>query len=173
RGWSDGVAGLPYISLALGTFLGWAAHLRKYNALTANPDVVVVREHRLYGAMFGAIFLPVSLFVYSFTQHASLPWIAPTISLTPIAFGIFFVFESTYSYTADCYGESSSSAIAGQGLMRNALGAVTPLFASAFFLNVGSLYAGLVLALLGTVLSLIPFVMFRFGHRLRARSRLA
>lgn len=176
RGWSEGVAGLPYISLALGTFLGWAAHhlqMRKYNALTADPAVTVVPEHRLYGAMFGAIFLPIGLFVYSFTQYASLPWIAPTIGLAPIAFGIFFVFESTYSYTADCYGESSSSAIAGQGLMRNALGAVTPLFASAFFHNVGSQYAGLILALLGTLLSLIPFVMFRFGHRLRARSKLA
>lgn len=55
--------------------------------------------------------------------------------------------QSTYSYTADCYGENSSSAIAGQGFLRNMLGAVSPLFASQFFHNVGSQYAGLILSL--------------------------
>ncbi|EMD69028.1 hypothetical protein COCSADRAFT_31801 [Bipolaris sorokiniana ND90Pr] len=176
RGWNEGVSGLPYISLAVGTVLGWAAHhfqMAKYNKLQADPNVRVVPEHRLYGAMFGAVWLPIGLFIYSFTQYQQLSWVGPVIGLAPIAFGIFFVFESTYSYTADCYGETSSSAIAGQGLMRNTLGAVTPLFASAFFHNVGSQYAGLILALFGTVLSLIPFVMFKYGHLLRARSKLA
>lgn len=164
RGWNEGVSGLPYLSLAIGTTLGWAAHhlqMRKYEQIMDDPDRKATPEDRLYGAMFGAIFFPIGLFMYSFTQYGYLPWIAPTISLAPIAFGIYFVFESTYSYTADCYGESASSAIAGQGLMRNTLGAVSPLFASAFFHNLGSQYAGLLLALLGTALSMIAFVMFK------------
>ncbi|CAI6333742.1 unnamed protein product [Periconia digitata] len=176
RGWSEGVSGLPYISLAVGTFLGWAAHhfqMRKYDRLRADPSTNVVPEHRLYGAMCGAVFLPIGLFIYSFTQYGYLSWVGPVIGLAPIAFGIFFVFESTYSYTADCYGTNSSSAIAGQGFMRNTLGAVTPLFANAFFHNVGSQYAGLILACFGAVLSTIPFVMFKYGHVLRARSKLA
>jgi hypothetical protein len=123
--------------------------------------------------MWGSAFLPVGLFIYSFTQYGYLPWIAPTIALAPIAIGIFFIFESTYSFTSDCYGENSSSAIAGQGLMRNTLGGVAPLFASQFFHNVGSQYAGLILALAGTMLTFIPFVMFKFGHKLRERSKLA
>jgi len=176
RGWSTGVSGLPYISLCIGTTLGWAAHhlqMRKYNKLAADPNRKIVPEARLYGAMFGAIWLPIGLFIYSFTQYGYLSWVGPVIGLAPIAFGIYFVFESTYSYTADCYGVSASSAIAGQGLMRNTLGAVTPLFATQFFTNVGSQYAGLILALFGTGLSLIPFVMFRYGHQLRKRSKLA
>ncbi|KAK7923602.1 hypothetical protein PG985_007673 [Apiospora marii] len=176
RGWSEGVAGLPYISLAIGTTLGWAAHhlqMRKYNRLTDDPNIKVTPEARLYGAMYGAVFLPIGLFVYSFTQYAQLSWVGPAIGLAPIAFGIFFVFESTYSYTADCYGESASSAIAAQGFLRNTLGAVTPLFASAFFHNVGSQYAGLILALFGSALSTIPFVMFKYGHQLRKRSKMA
>ena len=113
------------------------------------------------------------LFIYSFTQYGNLIWVGPCVGLVLIAFGIYFVFESTYSYTADCYGENSSSAIAGQGLMRNTLGAVTPLFSSQFFHNVGSQYAGLILSLIGLVLSLIPFVLFKFGPQLRKRSKLA
>jgi hypothetical protein len=92
--------------------------------------------------------------------------------LAPIAIGIFFIFESTYSFTSDSYREKSSSAIAGQGLMRNALGGVAPLFASQFFHNVGSQYAGLILAIFGTLLTFIPFVVFKYGHVLRERSTL-
>lgn len=176
RGWSEGVSGLPYISLALGTTLAWMAHhlqMRKYNKLVDDPDRRVTPEDRLYGAMFGAIWLPIGLFMYSFTQYGYLPWIAPVISLVPIAFGIYFVFEGTYSYTADCYGDSSSSAIAGQGLMRNTLGAVSPLFASQMFHGMGSQWAGLLLSCVAAGLSMIAFVMYKFGPVLRAKSKRA
>ncbi|KAI9646433.1 hypothetical protein NHQ30_004425 [Ciborinia camelliae] len=176
HGWGEGIAGLPYISLCIGTTIAFGLNffqIKKYNSITADPSNPIVPESRLYGAMCGACFLPIGLFIYSFTQYGFITWVAPAFALAPIAMGIFFIFESTYSYTADCYGENSSSAIAGQGLMRNALGAVAPLFASQFFHKVGSQYAGLILAIAGTALTLIPFVMFKYGHLLRARSRLA
>ena len=176
RGWSEGVAGLPYISLCIGVTFGFAANffqIRKYNAIMKSRDRRILPESRLYGAMFGAAFLPIGLFIYSFTQYGYLTWVGPTIALAPISVGIFFIFESTYSFTSDCYGENASSAIAGQGLMRNSLGAAAPLFATQFFHNLGSQYAGLLLALFGTLLTFIPFVMFKYGHELRKRSKLA
>ncbi|ESZ89749.1 putative MFS transporter [Sclerotinia borealis F-4128] len=176
HGWNEGISGLPYISLCIGVTIAFALNflqIRKYKSIMADHNNQIVPESRLYGAMCGACFLPIGLFIYSFTQYGFVTWVAPAIALAPISMGIFFIFESTYSYTADCYGENSSSAIAGQGLMRNALGAVAPLFASQFFHNVGSQYAGLILALAGTALTAIPFVMFKYGHLLRARSKLA
>ena len=176
HGWNEGVAGLPYISLCIGTTLAFALNfiqIRKYESIYVAQDGKVAPEARLYGAMLGAIWLPIGLFIYSFTQYAFLTWVGPAIALAPIAIGIFFIFESCYSFTSDCYGPNASSAIAGQGFMRNTLGAVSPLFASQFFHNVGSQYAGLILALIATVLTFIPFVFFKFGPALRARSRLA
>jgi len=176
RGWNEGIGGLPYISLCVGVTLGWLAHhiqMRRYLKLTQDPNHKVVPEDRLWAALWGAVWMPIGLFIYSFTQYGYLSWVGPTIALAPIAFGVYFIFESTYSYTADCYGESSSSAIAGQGLMRNALGAVSPLFASQFFHNVGSQYAGLILSLIACVLTLVPFVFYKYGHLMRARSKLA
>lgn len=90
RGWNEGVAGLPYIALCIGVTLAFVANLwnvKIYKALTRDPTVVVVPEHRLYGAMYGGLALPIGLFIYSFTQYGYLPWIAPTIALAPIAFG--------------------------------------------------------------------------------------
>ncbi|KAI9742131.1 MAG: hypothetical protein M1834_000521 [Cirrosporium novae-zelandiae] len=176
HGWDEGIGGLPYISLCIGTTIGFAANflqIRKYNSLVASKDQKALPESRLYGAMWGAFWLPIGLFIYSFTQYGFVHWIGPTIALVLIAIGIFFIFESCYSFTADCYGENSSSAIAGQGLMRNTLGAVSPLFASQFFHSIGSQYAGLILSLIATALTLIPYVLFKYGHKLRARSALA
>lgn len=175
KGWNEGVSGLPYISLVLGTTIGFGLNffqIQKFEGMVKrgeNPQP----EARLYGALFGAVWLPIGLFIYSFTQYEYLHWIAPVIALALITIGIFFIFESCYSFTSDCYGTNSSSAIAGQGLMRNTLGAVSPLFASQFFHNVGSQYAGLILALVASALTLIPFVLFKFGPAIRARSKLA
>ncbi|GFF48477.1 uncharacterized MFS-type transporter C530.15c [Aspergillus lentulus] len=176
KGWSEGVAGLPYIALCIGTTIGFALNflqIRKYRSIVADPARDATPEARLYGAMLGSIWLPIGLFVYSFTQYKELHWIAPVIALVLITIGIFFIFESCYSFTSDCYGENSSSAIAGQGFMRNTLGAVSPLFASQFFHNVGSQYAGLLLAVVATLLTFIPFVFYWYGPTLRARSKLA
>jgi hypothetical protein len=176
KGWAEGVAGLPYIALCIGTTIGFALNflqIRKYRSIVADPAREATPEARLYGAMLGSIWLPIGLFIYSFTQYKELHWIAPVIALVLITIGIFFIFESCYSFTSDCYGENSSSAIAGQGFMRNTLGAVSPLFASQFFHNVGSQYAGLLLAIVATLLTFIPFVFYWFGPKLRARSKLA
>ncbi|GMG09649.1 major facilitator superfamily MFS_1 [Aspergillus oryzae] len=175
KGWGEGISGLPYISLCLGTTIGFGLNflqIRKYNSIVAQNGVAAP-EARLYGALFGAVWLPVGLFIYSFTQYAFLHWIGPFIALVLVTIGIFFIFESCYSFTSDCYGESSSSAIAGQGFMRNTLGAVSPLFASQFFHNVGSQYAGLILALVATLLTFIPYILFWWGPALRKRSKLA
>ncbi|KAJ5273831.1 hypothetical protein N7478_008956 [Penicillium angulare] len=176
RGWGEGVAGLPYISLCIGTTIGFGLNflqINKYKSLVADPSTKVTPEARLYGAMCGAVWLPIGLFIYSFTQYAQLSWVGPVIGLALISIGIFFIFESCYSYTSDCYGENSSSAIAGQGFMRNTLGAISPLFATQFFENLGSQYAGLLLALIATALTFIPFILYKFGPALRARSKLA
>lgn len=112
RGWSEGVSGLPYISLCIGVTIGFAANflqIRKYKAITKSRDRKILPESRLYGAMWGSACWPSGLFIYSFTQYGHLPWIAPTIALAPIAIGIFFIFEPTYSFMSDCYGENSST----------------------------------------------------------------
>ncbi|RLL96956.1 hypothetical protein CFD26_101395 [Aspergillus turcosus] len=165
-----------YIALCIGTTLGLLLNflqIRKYRSIVADPAREPTPEARPYGAMLGSIWLPIGAFIYSFTQYTQLHWIGPVIALVLITVGIFFLFESCYSFTSDCYGENSSSAIAGQGFMRNMLGAVSPLFASQFFHNVGSQYAGLLLSVVATLLTFIPFVFYWYGPRLRARSKLA
>lgn len=174
--WSEGLAGLPYISLCIGVTLGFILNflqIRKYDKIRSRSTGVIAPEHRLYGAMAGGLFLPVGLLIYSFTQYHWVHWIGPNIGMVCIAFGIFFIFESCYSYTSDCYGPSASSAIAGQSYLRNELGAVAPLFAAQMFRNMHSEWAGLLCTLVAAGLSLLPFILFKFGPGIRARSKRA
>nr|ALK02046.1 fructose facilitator [Zygosaccharomyces kombuchaensis] len=174
--WPEGTAGLPYISLCIGVSLGFILNflqIRKYNKIRARATGAIIPEHRLYGAMAGGMFLPIGLFIYSFTQYFWLHWIGPNIGLACIALGIFFIFESCYSYTSDCYGPSASSAIAGQSYLRNELGAVAPLFANQMFVNMHCQFAGLLCACVATGLGLLPFILFKFGPIIRAKSKRA
>lgn len=176
HGWNEGLAGLPYIGLALGCTAAYFLNffqIQKYNKVNEETGGKAPPEARLYGCMCGAPALPIGLFIYSFTQYSFVHWIGPCIGLFLIAFGIFWIFESCYSYLADCYGPNSSSAIAGTGLMRNTLGATSPLYASYFFNNVGSQYAGLILSLIAVALTFLPYILFKWGPQVRARSKQA
>lgn len=176
KGWNVGMSGLPYIGLALGCTAAYGCNflqIRKYNQISRSTGGKAPPEARLYGCMLGAPMLPIGLFIYSFTQYTFVHWIGPIIGLFCIAFGIFFIFESCYSYIADCYGASASSGIAGTGLMRNTLGATSPLYASYFFNDVGSQYAGLILSLIAVFLTFIPYILFKWGPTIRGRSKQA
>ena len=148
HGWTEGNGGLPYFGLMFGCVLGFLSGLwadRKYNKVQRDNDGVAIPEYRLYGSMFFSPLLPVGLFIFSFTQYSHVHWvsllpvrvilvrhsvltlpspflslqIAPIIALVPIILGIYNIFLAVYNYTTDAYPECASSAIAGQGLMRN------------------------------------------------------
>jgi hypothetical protein len=130
----------------------------------AARDRKIVAESRLHAQCTVPSGSPRSLHL-QLTQYENLPWTAPTIALAPIAVGIIFVFESCYSFASDCYSENSLSAIAGQGFMRNTVGGVARFLRRNFFHDVGSQYAGLILALAASGLAKIPFGFFNEGRK--------
>ncbi|KAG7530192.1 hypothetical protein FFLO_05185 [Filobasidium floriforme] len=176
KGWSHGIAGLPYIALCIGVSIAFGVNFiseRMYRRKHEESGGKNVPEARLYLSLWLGWTLPGGLFIYSFTQYERLHWIGPCFGLVLIGSGIFSIFNGVYDYTNDSYGQQASSGIAGQGLMRNMLAAVGPLFASQMFHNMGSQYAGLLMALIATLLTPIPFILFKWGPTLRKRSKVA
>lgn len=176
HGWNVGQQGYPYISLAVGTFLGFAFNFiqdRLYQRATAKNGGVPVPEARLYGSLIGSVLLPVGMFWYGWTQFSYIHYIVPIIALTPIILGIYHIFLAVYNYLADSYGEFASSAVAAQGFMRNMFAASFPLFASYMFNGMGYQWACTLLALIATVCIPLPYVLFFYGKSIRARSAYA
>ncbi|PWN38997.1 MFS general substrate transporter [Ceraceosorus guamensis] len=172
--WSEGNAGLPYIAAILACFAGFGLGLwqdKMYERSTRNNGGVAKPEYRLYGAMiFGPLF-GIGIMIFSWTQFAFVHWIAPILAIFLIILGTYAVFLAVYSYTADCYPSVASSAIAGQGLLRNGMAAASPLYATYMFEGMRYQFAGLLLALIALALAPLPFILYRYGDTIRARSK--
>lgn len=83
----------------------------------------------------------------------------------------FLLFNSVLSYLSDTYPDYAASVFAGNDLMRSSFGAGFPLFAGAMYRNLGVNWASSTLAFLGIAFIPIPFVLYRYGARLRQISR--
>lgn len=68
---------------------------------------------------------------------------------------------------------SAASAIAANTLLRSLAGAVFPLFAQYMFASLKVNYAGTLLGCVALVLVPIPVAFWKYGHKLRARSKFA
>ena len=132
-GFSLGVAGIPFMALILGAFIGFAAvvmlnksYVRK---LEANNNVPVP-EWRLPIAMVGGIVFAIGLFWFGWAGYRqNTHWIAPTLAGLFLGFGIFTVSIQCLNYIIDAYLMFAASAIAANTIMRSIFGAVFPMFA--------------------------------------------
>ncbi|GAA5839120.1 hypothetical protein JCM3766R1_002263 [Sporobolomyces carnicolor] len=169
---SLGSSGLVYVTQVIGSFLGF--FLEGYcGRLYARNVAKRGTEARLYTAFFGGVFFPVGCWIYGMTAQPRIHFIVPTIGLVFLYTGLYLVFVATYGYLSDAYGLYASSALAAMGFCRNLTGAFFPLVTPAMYENLGIQGSGALTAGIATVLSLTPFVLFRFGAQLRARSSFA
>ncbi|OJJ45978.1 hypothetical protein ASPZODRAFT_67518 [Penicilliopsis zonata CBS 506.65] len=174
---NDRQVGLAFISVVIGYFLAAVMHIIVDATLYARavqkaPNGRPVPEHRLYSGMAGSIFLPIGLFWYAWAAHPGGHWAAVVASGIPFGLGAFVLFLSSIVYLVESYGaEAAASALAANGSVRYLLGAVFPLFTIQMYENLGIHWAGSVFAFLSLALLPIPWILFKFGHRLRKNSR--
>ncbi|KAG9309878.1 major facilitator superfamily domain-containing protein [Chiua virens] len=167
-----GERGTTYICISVGSILGWFVNMyqevlyRKYVA-TKGP------EARLCLALVASFLLPAGMLIYAWTAKASIHWIVPLIGLTIFIIGAFIVYQVVFVYLADCYGPYASSALAGQSMCRNLLGAVFPLFTQHMFDSLTYKWANTLFALISVVMIPIPFILFIYGAAIRKRSKVS
>lgn len=131
-----------------------------------------VPEARLQMGKIAAVLLPISLFWFAWTSPPQyhIHWIVPVLATTLFGYSFYTLILMTYMYVEDSYMHFSASALAGVGLVRNLAGAGFPLFGTQMFENEGYNWAGSILAFLAILLVPIPFILEKYGTRLRAKS---
>lgn len=135
-------------------------------------DGVVSPEHRLYPAMLGSLGLPVGLFWFGWSARSDVHWISPVLAAMPFAWGNLCVFTSAALYLVDTYGPmNGASAIAANSLLRYISGAAFPLFTIQMYNKLGIAWATSIFGFVTIALLPIPWVLFRYGSRIRAKSR--
>ncbi|MCJ1307670.1 hypothetical protein MMC25_001318 [Agyrium rufum] len=134
----------------------------------------VVPEHRLYAAMLGSFGLPIGLFWFAWTARADVHYLSPVFAAIPFALGNLCVFASAAMYMVDTYGPlGGASAMAANGLVRYTLGAAFPLFTLQMYEKLGIAWATSLLGFITIGMLPIPWVLFRYGPAIRARSPLS
>jgi hypothetical protein len=95
----------------------------------------------------------------------------PVLSGFPFGWGTFAIFLSCMTYIMDTYlVANSASAVAANGAIRFALGAVFPLFNTQVYQSLGVHWAGSLFAFISIAMIPVPWVFFFKGRELRRRS---
>jgi hypothetical protein len=71
------------------------------------------------------------------------------------------------------YERYASSALAAQSFLRNTFAACFPLFSQQMYEKLTPKYASTLLAAIACVLGVVPFVLIKYGDRIRSHSRAA
>lgn len=173
-----GVAFLPYLGLVIGMLIGGAYifycetyYLRDMKKNGGKP----MPESRLYPLFFGAVIFPVGMMWLTWTGNYpdKVHWMAPTAAGVFIGFGLITIFNSSINYIIDVYLIYAASAIAGNTFLRSAAACAFPLFATQMFHNMGVNWAGLLIACVGFALIPVPFLFFKYGRKIREKSKWA
>lgn len=177
---NSGESGLVFLGIGLGCVLATFIFLlvdrltyrRKMTQRAAQGDhTQLPPEERLYSAMIGAFLLPISLFWFAWTARASVHWIVPILATVPFGMGNMMVFCSVVTYLIDTYGSlGGASAAAANGILRYTFGAVFPLFTIQMYRGMGVAWATSLLGFVTVALCVLPFVFYKYGSKIRARS---
>ncbi|KAL6851830.1 MFS general substrate transporter [Trichoderma novae-zelandiae] len=176
-GFTPGQEGLTFISIALGCVIGFLTVVyidrRTYPALEAKHGVgQVPPEHRLYGAMVGCALNPISLFWFGWTANSGVYWLSPVIAAVPFAVGNIMVYSSGALYIMNSYGSlHGASALSANSLLRYAGGGAFPLFTVQMYSSLGIGWASSLLGFVSVALVPVPWVLYRYGKRIRAHSQ--
>lgn len=130
-------------------------------------------EQRLLSPCIQSILLPIGLFWFMMNSKPNSHWISPALAIGSCTIGIFSIYLAVFNYLADTYHRYASSALAAQSMCRNLLAGIFPLVTKRMLTDLTFAGTGGLLGGLGLGLTAIPWLLYFFGHKIRARSSFA
>ncbi|KAG6148878.1 hypothetical protein E4U37_007198 [Claviceps purpurea] len=177
HGFTLGKSGLTFFGMILGQLIAGVVVIVQqpwYNRKLAANHGIPKPEWRLPSMMAGGVAFAVGIFWFGWTGYTrDIHWAVPAVSGILTGFGLMSIFLQALNYLVDAYLMFAASAIAGNTLMRSLAGAGFPLFARQMFEGMGIQWASTLLGCVAVVLAPIPFVFYKYGERIRARSAYA
>jgi len=123
--------------------------------------------------MVGAVFLPIGLFWFAWTNGKSVPFIVSIIATAPFGFGMVLVFLSIMNYLIDAYTIYAASVLAANSVLRSLFGAAFPLFTTQMYNKLGIHWASSIPAFLALACVPFPFLFYKYGEKIRERCKYA
>lgn len=169
-----GKQGLSFLGLIIGMLLTCLISPyfidKLYLKLLSKNNGVAKPEFRFIPLMGGVCVVPIGLFIIAWTSYPHVHWIAPMIGSAVYGAGTILVFNGIFAYTVETYRLYAASSMATNSFVRSVMSAVFPLFGLQMYEGMGIQWATTLLALVACLLIPIPFLFYKYGETLRARS---
>ncbi|CCK68521.1 spermine transporter KNAG_0B00730 [Huiozyma naganishii CBS 8797] len=167
-GYKDNLIGLMFIPILIGAtfalaFTFWCESKYMQIVKTRRPTP----EDRLLGAMIGAPFAAIALWILGATALKRIIWVGPASSGLAFGFGMVLIYYSLNNYIIDCYVQFASSALATKVFLRSAGGAAFPLFTTQMYHKLNLHWGSYLLAFISTAMIALPFAFAYWGRDLR------
>ncbi|KAH8809187.1 major facilitator superfamily domain-containing protein [Xylogone sp. PMI_703] len=168
--YNDGIIGLMFIPILIGAGFALVATPFIENHFRSIIDVRDPKpEDRLIGALIGAPFIPISLFILGATSFKHIIWVGPASSGIAFGFGMVLCYYSVNNYIIDSYQRYAASALAAKVFLRSGGGAAFPLFITQMYNTLGLQWASWLLAFIGLAMVFIPYTFYILGAKIRAK----
>jgi hypothetical protein len=131
RGWSPGITGLAYCGIGIGGLITIASeplirrmiNSHKVDPATGKPPP----ESMISIVCIAAVCVPVGELIFAWTCTPDVHWVAPIIAGIPFGAGNCAIFIYASNYLVHSYGIFAASALAGNAVLRSAMGGTLPL----------------------------------------------
>ncbi|QRD92166.1 major facilitator superfamily domain-containing protein [Aspergillus flavus] len=169
HGFNLGETGLVFLSIMIGAvFIALPVYSYwkyRWQSRHINPDSYLSPEEHLPPACLEAIYLSISLFY--------IHWIVSIITCMLFIFRGYLIFNGIFCYETQGYPMYAASVLAGNDFLRLTFGGGFPLFAMQMFYNLSVGWACMLLGCLTVLFAPYPFLSYRYGERIRMRSKYA
>ena len=174
---------LSFLGLIVGTLLApfplilidhllYQPRLKRFNQTKLEQDQRFPPEHRLYPSLVGSILLPICLFIYAWTARPTIHWIVPIFFQGFAILTSLLIYASANLFMMDSYGPLFGASASGAAMLsRYTLSAAFPLFSLQMYQSLGVGWATSVLAFCTLAMAPIPWLFWRWGAKLRQRSK--
>ncbi|GKT77236.1 major facilitator superfamily transporter [Colletotrichum tofieldiae] len=172
--------GLTFMGLLVGMFLAAATdplwhHIRSRLMANLEKETGVEGasepEFRLPPVICGAFLCPIGIFWFGWSLHVH--WMMPIIGSAIFGAGTLLVFTGIFTFLVDAYPLYAASALASNAFVRCLFAAAFPLFGTQMYTKLGYSWASSLLAFLTVAMLPFPFIFFKYGKKIRGRSRFA
>lgn len=174
---SQGLEGLCFIGMNIGFMVALSIvpgiywHFSREHHHARKQDTKVQPEQRLWFAMLGAPWLPISLFWMGWTAYPHIPiWFALAGSIT-FGFAVQGIFISTYQYLIDAYEGYAASALVSATLLRYVCAGAMQVVSIPMYRSLGVHWSLTLLGCLAAIMTPIPYVFYFFGARIRGEEK--
>jgi hypothetical protein len=176
-GFSDDQASLAFTPIGIGFLCSIFTRIYDHHvaARFAKRNRIMLPEDKLTGFAIAAPAFAIGLwwFAWSIPPMVSVPWIVSMLVLVPVGFATNEFDCVLVGYLTDSYTTYASSAFASLSMLRSLLSAGFPLFAHSMYTNIAPNYAMMVLASFAAAVCVSPFVLIKYGERIRESSKFA